>query len=252
MDAQIIADPRYATAHFIAPNTRGYIHLGAEVNAPARPGPILRRGPEKTGLEARLKGLGRQLEQTLDVQKVTVYDAVVIPPLERLPVVKERASTIEIPRFDVVVLVETTSPDAIAGVRALPEYQVLEDTLRIAANRTLVTTARNAKRIAEVDRTRKGTFLFNYFIADDAEVVLDLFDYLAGWYETEMRLDNSTLLVPLDGEKADYAAINHARLPMSPPRFALRQLAKKSFRNYILANLRANRVGAMPVLYRLA
>ena len=31
-----------------------------------------------------------------------------------------------------------------------------------------------------------------------------------------------------------------------------RQIPKKSFRDYLLANLEANRVGAMPVLYQLA
>jgi hypothetical protein len=31
-----------------------------------------------------------------------------------------------------------------------------------------------------------------------------------------------------------------------------RQLPKKTFRSYMLANLKANHVAAMPVLYRLA
>ena len=83
-------------------------------------------------------------------------------------------------------------------------------------------------------------------------MILELFDYLAGWYEIETGLDNSTLLVPLESEKSDYAAINHARWDASLPGFALRQFAKKSFRSYVLANLKANHVAAMPVLYRLA
>jgi hypothetical protein len=49
-----------------------------------------------------------------------------------------------------------------------------------------------------------------------------------------------------------YAAINHARWDGSLPGFALRQFTKKSFRSYVLANLKANHVAAMPVLYRLA
>jgi hypothetical protein len=36
------------------------------------------------------------------------------------------------------------------------------------------------------------------------------------------------------------------------PRLLFRQLSKKSFRTYVQANLEANRVGAMPILYRLA
>ena len=252
MNAQIVSDSRYSTAHFVTPSPFGYIHVGADVNAPSRPGPILRRGADKFRLENRLKGLARQLEQADNVAKVTVYDAIAIPPLARLPNVKDRADSIEIPRFDVVVLVETTSPSAIPDVQATPEYHAVIDALQTSAKRTHITTARNAKRLGDVDKTRQGTFIFNYFVAEDPTVVLELFDYLAGWYEVEMGLDNSILLVPLEGEKSDYAAINHARWDASLPGFALRQFTKKSFRSYVLANLRANHVGAMPVLYRLA
>jgi len=115
-----------------------------------------------------------------------------------------------------------------------------------------VVAARNAKRVGDVDKTRPGTFIFNYFVADDPAVMLELFDYLAGWYEAETGLDNSILLVPLDEEKSDYVAINHARWDASLPRFAWQQFSKRSFRTYLLANLKANHVGAMPILYRLA
>ena len=115
-----------------------------------------------------------------------------------------------------------------------------------------VIAARNAKRIGDVDKTRPGLFLFNYFVGDDTQVALQLWDYLAGWYEVETGLDNSTLLVPMEGERSDYLAINNARWDGSLLRFLWRQMSKKSFRDYMLANLDSNRVGAMPVLYRLA
>jgi len=60
------------------------------------------------------------------------------------------------------------------------------------------------------------------------------------------------LLAPLEGEQSDYRVINYAFWNESLPRFLWRQVSKKSFRNYVLANLAANRVGAMPVLYRMA
>ncbi len=103
-----------------------------------------------------------------------------------------------------------------------------------------------------MDRTRQGLFLFNYFVADEADVALRLWDHLARWYEVETGLDNSTLLVPLEGERSDYLAINHARWDLSVPRLMSRQFGKRSFRTFVQANLAANRVGAMPVLYRLA
>jgi hypothetical protein len=111
-------------------------------------------------------------------------------------------------------------------------------------------TARCVKRVGDVDKTRQGLFLFNYFVADDARVALQLWDYLAGWYAVETGLDNSTLLEPLG--QADYVFVNHARWDDSLPRFLLHQLTKPSFRTYMLANLQANRTGAMPILYRLA
>jgi hypothetical protein len=41
-----------------------------------------------------------------------------------------------------------------------------------------------------------GPVLFNYFVADDAAVALQLCDYLAGWYAVETGMDNSTVLEP--------------------------------------------------------
>jgi hypothetical protein len=81
---------------------------------------------------------------------------------------------------------------------------------------------------------------------------MQLWDYLAGWYQAETGMDNSTLLAPLEGEESDYVIINHARSDGSLPAFVPRQFTKKSFRTYLLANLDAHNVGAMPVLYRLA
>ena len=110
--------------------------------------------------------------------------------------------------------------------------------------------ARCLRRVGDVDKTRQGLFLFEDFVADDAAVALQLWDYLAGWYAVVTGLDNSTLLEPI-GE-AGYVFVNHVRWDHSLPRFMLRQLTKPSFRTYVLANLQANRTGAMPILYRLA
>jgi hypothetical protein len=60
------------------------------------------------------------------------------------------------------------------------------------------------------------------------------------------------LLVPLKGEQSDYLAINNARWDETLPAVMFHQMTKKSFWTYVLGNLEANRVGAMPVLYRLA
>ncbi|MDQ2727161.1 MAG: hypothetical protein M3Y91_04675 [Actinomycetota bacterium] len=64
-------------------------------------------------------------------------------------------------------------------------------------------------------------------------------------------MDNSTLLVPTEGERSDYAAY-HARWDHSLPSFLWRQFTKKYLATSMKANLDANRVGSMPALYRLA
>ena len=56
----------------------------------------------------------------------------------------------------------------------------------------------------------------------------------------------------LAGEQSDYVLINHARWDGNLLLFMARQLPKKSFRSYMLANLEAHHLAAMPVLYRLA
>jgi hypothetical protein len=249
-------DPRYSPVNLIEPTTLGYIHLAAEVSPRPMPPqrlPFVPNGRAREELLSRLKMLATRLEQLESVEKATVFAAVAIPPTSRFnSYLKERADSIHIARFNVVVLIETASPEVARQVQQTPEYRALLEALESEARDMHVMVARNAKRIGDVDKTRDGLFLFNYFVADDANVALELWDYLAGWYEAETGLDNSTLLVPLEDEGSDYLAINSARWDGGLPRLLFRQLSKKSFRTYMLANLEANRVGAMPILYRLA
>jgi hypothetical protein len=253
MELKIVnAEPRYAPVTLVEPATRGYIHVAAEVRPrrlPFQQG--LPAGREKVALLGRLTELARQLERLEAVETVTVYDALAIAPA-RSGYLRERRDLIRVARFDLVVLVETTSVAAIRDVQATDQYAALVEELQLHAKRLHVMAARNAKRIGDVDTSRDGLFLFNYFVADDAGVLLQLWDYLAGWYAAETGLDNSTLLVPLEGEHSDYLAINHARWDESLPRFLWQQVSTQSFRTYMLANIEVNRVGAMPALYRLA
>jgi hypothetical protein len=246
-------DPNYPPVKLIEPATLGYIHLAAEVQPGSLPfSRFLPQRREKSELLTQLKMFAHQLEQLNAVEKVTVFKASSMPPVERLPYIKERKASIRIPRFDLVILIETKSVTAAREVKTTPAYRALVDALRDKARQMHVITARNAKRIADVDKNRPGLFLFNYFVADEAEVMLQLWDYLAGWYAVETGLDNSTLLVPLAGEKSDYLAINHARWDVGLQRFLWRQFSKATFTTYVEENLEMNHVGSMPVWYRLA
>jgi hypothetical protein len=244
-------DPRYSRARLIEPTTLGYVHLSARVNP--RPMPFLPAPPERRRLLDRVEPLVRPLERLVQVERVSVFDGALIAPVERMSgYLRQRAASIHPARFDVVVLIETTSPDTARALRDAPEYQALLDTLRGGSSDLHVMLARNLKRLGDVPRTRRGVYLFNYFVADDPEVALELWDYLAGWYQVETGLDNSLLMAPLEGEPSDYVFVNHAHWDANLPTLFVRQMAKPSFRRYVLANLEANRVGSMPALYRPA
>ena len=62
------------------------------------------------------------------------------------------------------------------------------------ARRVHQIAARNVHQVGDVDNTRPGVFLFNYFAGNDPVLAVELWEYLAGWYEAETGLDNSTLL----------------------------------------------------------
>ncbi len=246
MHVQIVnADPNYAGVRLIEPEALGYIHIAAEVHP--RAVPLLPNPRAKSKLLAELKALAQPLAQLDAVVRVTVFDSTGYSPLS--PDLQERGDSIPIARFDIVVLIETTSPTTARELQTTAVYQTLVETLRHEATSVHVIAARNAKQIGDVDRTSSGVFRFTYFVGDDADVMLQLWEYLAGWYAVETGLADASLLVPLHGERSDYVAIDYAGLS---GRSLVRQMRAKSFRTYVHANLAANRVGAMPVLYQPA
>ena len=251
MPVQLVnEDPRYGKVQLIEPATLGYLHLAADVEAAPWPGPALRRSKAKQQLFGALKWQARQLAELEAVETVTVYDALAFsPPGGDL---KAQSSRLRRPSFDVVVLIETVSPDATRQVRATAGYQRLTETLTERARAVHQVAARNVRRVGDVDKSRQGLFVFNYLIGDDPDLAVDVWEYLSGWYQAETGLDSATLLEPLAGEQSDYVLINHARWNGSLPKFMARQLPKKTFRSYMLANLTANHLAAVPVLYRLA
>jgi hypothetical protein len=245
-------EPRYVPVGVTEPLTHGFVHVAATVQPNPVPR-IQRREPTKTELIDTVKQHAHPLEQLETVHRVTLFDAIAMPPTDLLGgYLAEHAQSIRPARFDVVLLVETTSPSTARLLKSAPEFAAIQAALDGAATRVHVIAARATRWMGHVDRSRDGLFLFNYFVAEDADVMLRLWDYLAAWYAVETGLDNSALLTPLEGEASDYVAINNARWDLSLPGFLARHLSKKTFRSYVQANLEINRVGAMPVLYRLA
>lgn len=209
-------------------------------------------GRRKAELIEQLKELANQLDHCENVETATVFEAVGIPPMSRFPYIRERADSLHLAHFDIAVLIETSSPAVISDVQETPAYQRLIHLIEAEASDIYVMAARNEKRVGDVDKTRDDLFIFNHFVAEDVNVFLELMEYTAGWYVAETGLENSTLLVPLDEEDADYVGINNSSVNSGVLRFLWQQFSKKSFRDYLLANLKANHVGSMPVLYRRA
>jgi hypothetical protein len=236
----------YPPVKLIEPPSLGYLHVAAVVDPPRGRIPFPGKSPQKAALLSRLTSLARELEKLGTVQKATVYRAILIAP----PSGYARQQATHLARYDVVVLIETTSPEVTGEVQTVEPYKFLVAAVQDAARDVHMMAARCVRLVGDVDKTRQGLFLFNYFAADDPVVALQLWDYLAGWYAVETGMRNSTVLEPLG--QADYVFVNHARWDDSLPRFLLHQLTKPSFRSYLLANLEANRTGAMPILYRLA
>ena len=218
-------DLKHPQAAFAEPLPYGYIYVGMTVDPPGR-APFVRRSAKRDEALEKLKSVAGQLEALDEVVRATVYRAVLIPPIEGVP------------RFDVMVLLETTSPEKIDGVRSSEAFK------RLGAD--FVMGARNTRRIGDTEENMSGTFLFNHFTAEDPERAVEVWEGLTGWYTTKTGVDNSTLLQPI-GE-APYAFVNYVRLPRGPVRFMLDQLIRPSFYTFVRTQLRAKGMVALPLL----
>ena len=242
----VSADKSYDKVSLKETTGYGYIQLAAEVDR--RP-PFFPSSKTKRNLLSTCKQLCQTIEQRDDVISAITFKAFLIPP-GRGKFLQQRPD-VHIARFDVVVLIETSSPTSARTLRNEAIFKELETSMRKASSYLHIVTATNIKSMGAVDHRRDGVFLFNYFYADDTEQNLAVWEYTAGWFEQETGLDNSTLLLPDNQDKSEYPIINHCRwdsiwdiLPSI--------LFKPTFRSYVLKNFEANRTAAIPILYRLA
>ena len=253
-EARIVnPDPRYPKAKLIPPTTRGYIYVAGHVRSRFDTLPFVLPNARRAKLLARLKALARELERLDDVVQATVFRAIVRPPTaSHSSYLKSRQPHLHVANYDVMLLIQTTSPTVVHEVQANPLFRTILDAFQRRAEAVCVIEACNARHIGDVDTARPGLFLFNHFAADDPDVMLDLWEYLAGWYVVETGLDNSVALTPTDRSRSDYDIVNWARWDESPLLHFWHQLSKRSFWSYVAANLEANHAGSMPVYCRLA
>jgi hypothetical protein len=236
---------QYHRASLIEPSTSGYVHIAAQIDPPSRPGPAR---PTRARRDA-LALLGRERARLAERHPgwaVELFRAVSFPPLDALPLPERDRSVAAF--YDVIVLIKTGTTAEVASVSEDAAYQAVLDVLDRRAHSLTITPARNVRRIADVPASGK-LHLFNHFFAEDSGA-LDVWDYLAGWYQQEMGLSNSEVLAPIEPDSSPFAFINHASWDIGLARFISRQLSRRSFRSFVLANLRDNDVGSLPFLYR--
>jgi hypothetical protein len=89
--------------------------------------------------------------------RATVYRAIMVAP----PTGYAKQQATHVARYDVVVLLETTSPEVLGEVQATQPCKLLVEAVTEAATDVHVMTARCPKRVGDVDKTRQGLFLFN-------------------------------------------------------------------------------------------
>ncbi|NED98223.1 hypothetical protein G1H11_23260 [Phytoactinopolyspora alkaliphila] len=239
-----------ATAPLLAPSESGYLLLAAEIDR--RP-MFLPGSANQRQLIAHAKTLAAALERDDDVVRATVFRGFAHLAFGENHRLLRRAESagFERARYDVVVLIETSTPDAAAKLRQNAGYAQLAERVGAGARRTFQIVAASPRNMGDVDFTRQGVFLFNFFFGEDERELVPVWEYTAGWWSVKTGLDNSRVLAPVDGERRDYGIINHCRwdrLRDVAPNMAFRP----SFRRFVLANFAANRISAQPTLYRLA
>jgi hypothetical protein len=239
---------QFPKARLVQPNASGYLHVAAEIDRiwPFGLGPVSSR---KRDALARTLALAERLETLEPVLRAPVFVArFSVPGLD-----KRMASRphVHVARFDLVVLIETIDPSEAAELQRHAFYAELVSMLEANSDYVHVVRARNTRKMGEVDASRDGVFLFNYFHGDDPTKLIPVWYYSAGWFQTRTELHNSILLEPDEGQKSQYGIINHCRWDhwhdvLPDLRF------RPTFRSYVLANFDANGVVPMPILYRLA
>lgn len=226
-----------------------YLHIAAEINHSPFPF-FITTSSKKKALIRQSKELCRQLERKEGVVSAIVFKAILIPPGTG-KFLKERIGKVQIAKYDFAILIEVASLQKLQEIINSSGYKQLEESIKNVSKLTHFVTATNVKRIDTVNHKKQGVFLFNYFYADDLQQNIEVWEYTAGWFQQETGLNNSTVLLPQDSEASKYTIINHCRwdniwdiLPSL--------LFKRSFHKYVLDNFYANKVAAMPILYKIA
>ena len=238
----------YDNVTLIEPSSHYYLHIAIEIDKVLTPFYFFESALKKKIIN-NCKEFCNKLLMKNRVIEANVFKALLIPP-GRGRFIIENQNKVKVAKFDVAILIEVDSEEKLLDIQKDTSYLELITFLKEKSKNIHQIETSNARRIGAVDHTTQGVFLFNYFYAEDVEQNLEVWNYTAGWFEKETELDNSTLLLPLKKENSDYSVINHCRcdnlIDILPS-----LIFKRTFKKYVLDNFHKNKVGAMPILYKL-
>lgn len=242
----VTSERSYEAVPLVEPLSSYYIFLAAEIDYMYFPFPLWQSKRKKLVIQ-ETKRLCQSLMKQEDVISAVVFNAAFIPPGRGAYL---KYADVPVARYDVTLLIEVANLQKMENTIHSGPYKEIENLWNVNSRAIYKVTARNVKRIGNVNHSKPGVFLFNYFYAENITQNLLVWEYTAGWFHKETGLDNSTVLLPLDSEQSPYAIINHCRWDQL--RDILPDLIfKRSFRQFVLANFYANKVAPMPILYRM-
>jgi hypothetical protein len=236
----------FPKAKLVEPTRSGYLLVAAEIDR--RP-MFLPNSRTKRALVRSVMELLPALRADERVLEAVAFDGL-LAPARPGEVLKDRPE-VPIARFDLAVLVETSTLETAEALEREEPWTTLARMIEARSRRSYRLRAHNVRRMGPVDHRRNGVFLFNYFFADRTDLNLAAWQYTAGWFRDQTGLDNSTVLLPDATSEPRYRLVNHARwdhLWNVVPAL----IFKRTFRTYVLRHFAANGVAAQPVLYRLA
>lgn len=235
------ADP----ARLQTPTDDGFALVAAEIGRWAGPIPLPTRA-RRDALD-QIEPLLQALNSRDEVVEATRFLAALRPPGEGGRLL-QRAG-IRPARYDVVVLLRTTTVSELDAVRADDAWLQLVASFEAHARHVHQIAASSPARIADVDHDPGNVFLFNYFYSTSSSTVRAVWEYTAGWFQRTTALADSVPMQPVPDASQDYTLINHCSWPNFRT-FLPHLLLRPSFRRFVLANFAANAIAAQPIMYR--
>jgi hypothetical protein len=149
-----VGEGRFPKVKLVKPTQSGYILIAAEVDHRLA---FLPNSRKKRQLIADCKELCRQVAQDPTVLEAVVFDAIFIPPGgEGKKFLEQHRPGVRFPRYDLSVLIETTSPETADALEDSVLYERLERTIRTSSPTSAPTTSPR-ERSSTASRNRHVT-----------------------------------------------------------------------------------------------